>query len=553
MRSVTKRTTALASVAITGVALLGAAPSAAAAAESWCPEVPGHRVECDTITRPLVADRPDLGTISVGYAVVRRSALDRPATGTIAVNPGGPGNPALPLTAAYVGLLTPLLADHDLLLVDPRGTGVSSALDCGITTADLLGTPQERRTAVARCGSSLGPRAGGYTSAATADDLDAVRARLGAVKLDLVGESYGTYLMQIYAQRHPRQVRSIMLSGVLPLDFDTFQRPNARAFTTTLRRICERSKACDGAAAVRDLRTFAAAVRKEPVTLSVKVGAGKRVVKFGEEWLTRLAIQNSTSGAGADPRASSLIGAFPALLHDAARGDFTLLTAAVQQVLGDGGEEPNSSLGISVACNDYPRAWSVDASPAQRRRQYDRALARTAPADFGAFSPAASAAATFWSGDICLEWPRRSATRPSPVSDDFPDVPTLVLTGDLDAITPDSDAAKVARRFTRSRLISVPNLGHVPDLDPSGCVSGIIAGFIAKGTPGPTACLKRIPPIRSSERTARFTRQGNRFLDMVLLFETGRACPSPTSAEGSEKPLPSGSGGVTKVEPAGGM
>ncbi|WP_433355706.1 alpha/beta fold hydrolase [Microtetraspora malaysiensis] len=496
MRSVTKRTTALAAVAITGVSLLGATPSAAAAAESWCPEVPGHRVECDTITRPLVADRPELGTVSVGYAVVRRSALGSPAAGTIAVNPGGPGNPALPFTPAYTGLLKPLLADHDLLLVDPRGTGVSSALDCGITTADLLGTTQERRTAVARCGSSLGARAGGYTSAATADDLDAVRARLGVAELDLLGESYGTYLMQIYAQRHPRQVRSITLSGVLPLDFDTFQRPGARAFTMTLRRICARSKACDGAAAVRDLRTFAAAVRKQPVPLSIKVGAERRIVKFGEEWLTRLAIQNSTSGTGADPQAPSLIGAFPALLHDAARGDFALLTAAVQQVVEAEGEEPNSSLGISVACNDYPRAWSVDAAPAQRRRQYDRALARTDPAGFGAFSPAAAAAATFWSGDICLGWPRQSATRPQPVSDDFPDVPTLVLTGDLDTITPDSDAAKVARRFKRSRLISVPNLGHVPDLDPSGCLSGIVTGFVAKGIPGPTACLKRIPPIK---------------------------------------------------------
>ncbi|MEV7012380.1 alpha/beta fold hydrolase [Streptosporangium sp. NPDC051022] len=499
----TKRTTVPAAVAVAGISLLGVIPSAATAATTaeaatvpWCPEVPGHRVECDTVTRPLVAGRPELGTISVGYAVVRRGAPDGPATGTIAVNPGGPGNPALPLTPAYVGLLKPLLADHDLLLVDPRGTGVSSALDCGITTADLLGTPQGRREAVARCGRGLGARAGGYTSAATADDLDAVRARLGVTRLDLVGESYGTYLMQVYAQRHPRQVRSIMLSGVLPLDFDTFQRPNARAFTTTLRRICERSKACDGAAAVRDLRTFAAAVRKEPVTLSVKVGAEERTVKFGEEWLTRLAIQNSTSGTGADPQASSPIGAFPALLHDAVRGDLEPLVAAVQQVLGAEDEGPNSSLGISVACNDYPRAWSVDASPAQRRRQYDRALARTDPADFGPFSPEASAAATFWSGDVCLGWPRQSATRPYPVSDDFPDVPALVLTGDLDTITPDSDAAKVARRFERSRLISVPNMGHVPDLDPSGCVSGLITGFIARGTPGPTACLKQIPPVK---------------------------------------------------------
>ncbi|MFF3670660.1 alpha/beta hydrolase [Microtetraspora malaysiensis] len=86
----------------------------------------------------------------------------------------------------------------------------------------------------------------------------------------------------------------------------------------------------------------------------------------------------------------------------------------------------------------------------------------------------------------------------------------LRLTGDLDAITPDSDAAKVARRFKRSRLVSVPNLGHVPDLDPSGCVSGIVTGFVAEGTPGPTACLKRIPPIAVDPAEVNRSRPGPR-------------------------------------------
>jgi hypothetical protein len=58
--------------------------------------------------------------------------------------------------------------------------------------------------------------------------------------------------------------------------------------------------------------------------------------------------------------------------------------------------------------------------------------------------------------------------------------------------------------------------------------------------------------IESSEGTAGFTRRGNRLADMVRAFETGRACPTPTSAEESEKPLSSGSGGVTDATRATG-
>lgn len=59
-----------------------------------------------------------------------------------------------------------------------------------------------------------------YTSAATADDLDAVRTHLGIAKLDLLGESYGTFLMTVYAQRHPGHVHSVILSSAYPLEFD---------------------------------------------------------------------------------------------------------------------------------------------------------------------------------------------------------------------------------------------------------------------------------------------------------------------------------------------
>ncbi|MFD0888801.1 hypothetical protein ACFQ08_30045, partial [Streptosporangium algeriense] len=114
------------SVALSGVSV----PAQAATTPAWCPEVPGHRVECGTLPRPLVQGRPDLGTVTVGYARILRRETADPAKGTILVNPGGPGGQAIAQHEAFTALLGGLLTDHDLLLVDPRGVGRSDPLTC---------------------------------------------------------------------------------------------------------------------------------------------------------------------------------------------------------------------------------------------------------------------------------------------------------------------------------------------------------------------------------------------------------------------------------------
>jgi pimeloyl-ACP methyl ester carboxylesterase len=89
--------------------------------------------------------------------------------------------------AGWTELLAGLLSDHDLLLIDPRGAGRSHRLSCGLT--ELPATRQGFVRAIGRCGKRLGRQARAYTSAATADDLEAVRAHLGIPKLDLYGVS----------------------------------------------------------------------------------------------------------------------------------------------------------------------------------------------------------------------------------------------------------------------------------------------------------------------------------------------------------------------------
>ncbi|WP_069886234.1 alpha/beta fold hydrolase [Streptomyces luteocolor] len=466
------------------------------AAPAWCPTVPGHDVDCGSMDRPLVAGKPKLGTIKVSYAVVRHSGPGA-AKGTVAVNPGGPGEVAIDRAEMFAPALGGLLKSHDLLLVDPRGTGRSERLPCGVTDAEYrFGTRAQQRAAVERCARNLGPRAAAYTSAATADDLDAVRARLGVRQLSLYGLSYGTYLMPVYASRHPERVRNIVLSGAYPLGFDPLVRPSAQAVSLSLRRVCERGvpAVCDGKQAVADLATTAARLRARPMTVPITTDHGTYKERFTEGKLANLLFEAASREAGMEPTEPSLLGRLPHALDRFVKGDTGPLRTLVQEDGASGSTEDQAPY-VGVVCNDYRTAWSKDAPLPVRLRQYRAALAGAGPGAHGAFSARGFNEGPTDGGDVCIGWPRENAPRPQPTHPKLPDVPVLVLSGDLDANTPDANGKAAARQFTHSRFFSVRNVGHVPELEQTGCVTGVSTRFIRTGEPGDTSCLRTLPPL----------------------------------------------------------
>ncbi|MEV4257743.1 alpha/beta fold hydrolase, partial [Spirillospora sp. NPDC049652] len=295
-------------VAATAAGPVGAAQRTAQEAPAGC--VPVARAVCGTVRVPLVRARPGLGDTTVAYALLKHSDTSRPAQGTVTINPGGPGDSAIASAATYARMFGGLLKDHDLLLVDPRGVNRSGPLSCG-TLGSLPATRDAFVRAVGACGERLGARARGYTSAEIADDIDAVRARLRIGRLDLLGESYGTYLMTVYAQRHPDRVRSVVLSSAYPLDLDMWGRPNARAARRTLRLLCERgSGACDGDQVLRDVARLAQRLRTRPIPYTLD-GQQRRLDD------TALA----AIFYGLAQRAPAGLGGFPAMVRSALRSD----------------------------------------------------------------------------------------------------------------------------------------------------------------------------------------------------------------------------------------
>jgi pimeloyl-ACP methyl ester carboxylesterase len=366
----------------------------------------------------------------------------------------------------------PLLDTRDLLLVDPRGTGRSAPLGCRAFAArglaDVFAPSSAEAMSIGACGRELGSRAARYGSAEVADDFDAVREALGLDRLDLWGNSYGAYLMPVYAARHPEHVRSIVLSSAYPMNFDPFGHDRLDAAREGLRVVCARTRSCRGDAVLHDLAALATRLRSHPVSFSVPIGEQRFRTRLDEEVLAPLVYTAGNEYA---------FGMLPALAASGRAGDLAPLRRVVESALLPRAyaalQEPAGSGGLAQAfatmCHDYPQAFSPADAPAARHAAYDKARAAIDPSAFFPLSAAAWTTAGFEGGEACIDWPAdSSAAPPLAPATPMPDVPVLVLSGELDANTPSSAGREVARQFERSTFAEIPNTGHVPtDRSPS--------------------------------------------------------------------------------------
>ena len=121
-------------------------------------------------------------------------------------------------------MYSPLLGRRELLLVDNRGTGRSALIDCRAVAAFTGGTSGPRFAArVAPCARRIECRYPGvhaadlFATAYAVDDLAAVLRALRLGRVDLYGDSYGTWFAQSFMARHPGQLHSVALDSAYPV------------------------------------------------------------------------------------------------------------------------------------------------------------------------------------------------------------------------------------------------------------------------------------------------------------------------------------------------
>jgi len=425
-----------------------------------------------------VAENPaEPGGAAIGLSIALVPALNRRAAAApLFLLAGGPGQAASDLYAGNAGAFSRINRDHDIVLLDQRGTGRSAPLACEYpddwnAAADQL--PQLREATVA-CLAKFGDRVRYYTTSIAVVDLDRVRRALGYSAIDLYGSSYGTRVAELYMRRFPQAVHAVILDGVTypgqTIGPDT-PSDGERALDLIVQR-CERSADCAGAypalrAELADLRRRFGPERR-PLDLP-DPGSGLPLhVEFTRNMLNAALRFLSYNSAEA-----SLL---PALLHQAATGNLGPLAAQTIMLARQIGDQLSSGMQNSVICSEDVPRFAVSGRDRQRIAQTYQGVDQL------------DALAV-----ICAVWPRGPAD--ADLHDALnSDIPTLLLSGEADPVTPPGDAARAASGLRHRRLVVLTGEGHGQLA--TGCVPKLMAEFLDRADPDAldTTCLDRHRP-----------------------------------------------------------
>jgi pimeloyl-ACP methyl ester carboxylesterase len=436
--------------------------------------IPGveREVRCGTVTVAEDPDRPTGPAIDIRFAVVPAVARNQQAD-PVFVLAGGPGQAATRTARQMMPVLSEVNSRRDIVFVDQRGTGGSHPLECEVEETSLAATFEQTQQLdhLRACLKGLKGDLRQYATWIAVRDYDAVRARLGAERINLWGGSYGTRAALEYMRQYPERVRSAVLDGVAPADMvlPVSFAIDADAALAALAEVCARDDRCarrypDMASRVEEL--LAQADRGLEVRVPHPLTGAPEPVRLNRQVLSSL--------LRVPLYAPQLSAVLPYALARAAHGDYTALVALNSAVASGVNENFAAGMHFAVICaEDVPR---VDAE--QR--------ARVAATRFGsAFLDVYEQA--------CREVPVR------PVPSSFYAVPAskapvLVLSGGLDPATPPRHGERVTERLGNARHIVSPFLGHI--VSTQGCAPTQIARFFrdASFERIDEACLTRLPP-----------------------------------------------------------
>ncbi len=399
-------------------------------------------------------------TIELAVAWVPSSAKS-PAPDPVVLLAGGPGQSALEAFPTVYPAFRDILRQRHVLLVDQRGAGKSSPLGCPRTLSDdalrkiEAASVEEARRLTAACLQELGSQvdARAYTTSAFIDDLEDVRRALGVAQFNLVGTSYGTRVALEYLRRHPSSTRTVVLDSVVPpsLFLGNEHAKNLEAAVDAQFARCAADAECTkrfGSPRAR-LDELRERLREHPQTVTYRdpLTNEQRQDEFDDVSLASVVRFYSY--------APQLFGMLPMLLAEAASGQFENLTAQSRMMEQLIGEQIYVPLQLSVMCaEDAPgmRADPADAGTLLGTEFVDYTLAQ------------------------CAVWPR--GTMPQDFHDAVKsDRPVLLLSGELDPVTPPRYGEEVQRSLTNSRHFVFRGQGH--SVMGVGCGPRLVAEFIA--------------------------------------------------------------------------
>ncbi len=417
-------------------------------------------LQCGSVPVPLDYRDPDGPLIEI--ALVRRPATGN-RTGSIFVNPGGPGASGIEFVRGGFRFDDATAERYDVVGFDPRGIGESNPLSCSVdrgesAMADLSPDTAQESTVLDReaaeivndCTDSDATLLPHLTTVNVARDLDRLRQAVGDERLHYYGLSYGTLLAVRYGELFPDDVGHMVLDGVVDpnADLPTLLRQQAVAFETTFEQLDDRcgDVRCppDGITATFD-RVLDRLEADGPVG---DVGSSELIV------------------ASLLPAYSpSVLPAYAVSLEQADNG-----TYAAIEMLSDFFVE-------AVSFTAYAAFACADGRPPEGTDAWDRFAAELdeAAPRFGAVVANELR--------VCALWPApvEEVTDVSTDTLQGVSVPILVIGNTGDAATPLENAELVATLLPESRLVVVDSTRHTA-YNGSACVRQLVADYFADQT-----------------------------------------------------------------------
>ncbi len=454
------------------------------------------RSDCGYVTVPEQHGQPQGRTIQL--AVVRtRSTSKDPAADPLFVEQGGPGDSTIGdiLDGALPNFpeLPALLQNRDLIFVEERGTQYSRPfLSCPELTAHNIAVAKGQlsytdSTWIKACNERIkaqGINPSAFNTRENAADVYAVAEALGYPRFNYYGVSYGTLLGQyVIAQagKHKAKLRSVILDGVVRPDID-FNLASSHTISYALRnvfRACLLDQKCNSAYPRLEQKFLAIVdqLNREPLPLTLTIPSSKKTFTTqldGTTFIAGIEPILARPYSGETARGSSL----PRFIQAASQGDFGWIAAPLSDLEARGAKE----MYHTVLC---ARVRSIRVTP-------DQVLPPPYPQLLPLGIREAKAASN--ACDVL-----QVELKP-PFVYENPDIPTLVLNGSYDPVTPQPYGEAVARNMNTAYVYTFPGVGHGALFAPRGmpaaaCVTQIAADFLANPKQVPNSdCLNEIEP-----------------------------------------------------------
>ena len=306
-------------------------------------------------------------TIPLRIVVLPATSAERAADAVMFLA-GGPGQAASEFVNDSDVPVDQLRVSRDIVFADQRGTGGSNSLLC-----DFYGPPAQPQSyfteflpidKVRACRSALQRSAdlAQYTTAASVEDIEAIRIALRYPQLTLVGGSYGTRLAMEYVRRYEPRARAVVLDGpVTPNSYapERFGRLAQRALDRLLDECLEDAECRRAFPDIREeARQVFAQIAKAPVTATVAHPSGRAPAVVT---LTRNHVAEAIRYLLYSSHGASRV---PLYLHRAAGGDFSEIAGFLMRWRAGGTFD---GLYLSITCaEDVPHIAATPRSSTSR-------------------------------------------------------------------------------------------------------------------------------------------------------------------------------------------